>query len=300
MSRRLKSYACRYAAMFLAAATLALATGCAAPAARELWADLSAKGAAYGFAPLTVSTPPFALSALLKTPQNGTAPEYLVVYLEGDGRVLTPQGTVRDDPTPSKTLVFDLAALDPAPAVLYLARIGQFQPQDAGPGNQTYWSEGRLGPDAVQAAAAAVTALKERTGARRVYLIGFSGGGGLACLLAARRDDVAGLVTVAGLLDHDWWTTTNNYPALTASLNPADFAAKLADIPQIHFYGLDDTLISPAMSARFAGLADFKDLTRVAVPGGHDTGWQKAWPGLLQNYVLPMRERTEELRNHMP
>ena len=131
-----------------------------------------------------------------------------------------------------------------------------------------------------------MTAIKERTGTNRIYLVGFSGGGGLACLVAARRDDVA------GLLDHDWWTRTNNYPPLTDSLNPADFAAKLADIPQIHFYGMDDKLISPAMSARFESLAPFKDFTRAAAPAGHDTGWQKAWPGLLQRYVLPLRERT--------
>lgn len=288
MSRRLKRIVRRYAAMLTAAAVLA--AGCAAPTSKELWMDLSAKGAAHGFTPLAVSVPPFALSALLKEPPKGVAPKYLVVYLEGDGRVLTPQGVVRDDPTPAKTLVFDLAALDPAPLVLYLARIGQFQPQYAGIAYQTYWSEGRLGPAAVQAADEAVTAIKERTGTNRIYLIGFSGGGGLACLVAARRDDVAGLVTVAGLLDHDWWTRTNNYPPLTESLNPADCAAELAHIPQIHFYGADDKLIAPALSARFADLAAFRDLTRVAVPAGHDTGWQKAWPGLLQKYVLPMRE----------
>lgn len=176
-------------------------------------------------------------------------------------------------PTPSKTPVFDLAALAPAPAVLYLARIGQFQPQYTGTAYQTYWSAGRLGPEAVLAADEAVTAIKERTVTNRIYLVGFSGGGGLACLVAARRDDVA------GLLDHDWWTRTNNYPPLTDSLNPADFAAKLADIPQIHFYGMDDKLISPAMSAKFESLTAFKDFTRAAAPAGTTQAGKK--PGRI-------------------
>ena len=279
----------RYFTAALLLAALALLAGCAAPGGRELWAELNARGINSGFTPLIIQTPPLALSALLKAPQNGATPEYLAIYLEGDGRVHTPRGKLSDDPTPSRSLVFELARLDPAPAVLYLARIGQYQPEYAGEAYQTYWSEGRLGPAVVRTADEAVTQIKARTGAERIYLIGYSGGGGLACLLAARRNDVAGLITVAGLLDHVWWTDANGWPPLYASLNPADFADKLANIPQIHFYGTKDELITPEMSARFASLAEFQDFTRASVPAGHNDGWQDAWPGLLQKYVLPMR-----------
>ena len=220
----------RYFTAALLLAALALLAGCAAPGGRELWAELSARGINSGFTPLIIQTPPLALSALLKAPQNGATPEYLAIYLEGDGRVHTPRGKLRDDPTPSRSLVFELARLDPAPAVLYLARIGQYQPEYAGEAYQTYWSDGRLGPAVVRAADEAVTQIKAHTGAERIYLIGYSGGGGLACLLAARRNDVAGLVTVAGLLDHVWWTSANHYPPLSTSLNPADFADNLAGL----------------------------------------------------------------------
>lgn len=282
----------QWAVVIWACAILALIPACASTTA-ELWADLSAQGKAKGFEPLNISTPPFALSALLKAPPNGDGAEYLVVYLEGDGRVLNQRGILRDDPTPSRSMVFELAALDPAPAVLYLARIGQYQAQYTGVAYQAYWAEGRLAPAVVHAADEAITTIKARVGAKRVYLIGFSGGGGLACLLASQRRDAAGLVTVAGLLDHEWWTRTNNYPPLTGSLNPADFAADLAAVPQIHFYGRDDTLATPEMSARFASLAAFENLSRVAAPAGHDTGWPQAWPGLLRDYVLPLRASVE-------
>ena len=281
----------RYFAAALLFVALALLAGCAAPSGQELWVELSARGINSGFTPLTIQTPPFALNALLKTPPNGAAAEYLAVYLEGDGRVISPRGKLRDDPTPARSLVFELARLDPAPAVLYLARIGQYRPEYAGAAYQTYWSESRLSPVVVRAADEAVTQIKARTGAQHIYLIGYSGGGGLACLLATKRDDVAGLITIAGLLDHVWWTSANHYPPLSESLNPADFAANLADTPQIHFYGTEDTLISPEMSARFASLAEFQDFTRVPVPADHDAGWEDAWPGLLQKYVLPLRQR---------
>ena len=276
----------------LALALPALLTACA-PTTPELWANLRAKGAEHGFTPLRIPTPPLALSALLKAPPGNAPAEYLVVYLEGDGRVLAGRGAVRDDPTPAKTLVFDLAAQDPAPAVLYLARIGQFQPQYTGAAYQTYWAEGRLGPEAVRAAGTAIATVKTRLAVQRVYLVGYSGGGGLACLLAAQDPDVAGLVTLAGLLDHVWWTSTNHYTPLSASLNPADFAPQLANLPQIHFYGLEDTMITPEMSARFLSLAPFANAARLGVPADHHTGWQEAWPGLLRHYVLPLREGAE-------
>lgn len=291
LARGVFARAGRYFTAALLLAALAFLAGCAAPGGRELWGELSAKGINNGFTPLIIQTPPFALSALLKAPANGVTPEYLAIYLEGDGRVLTRRGKLRDDPTPSRSMVFELARLDPAPAVLYLARIGQYQPEYTGEAYQTYWSEGRLSPAVVRAADEAVTQIKARTGAERIYLIGYSGGGGLACLLAARRHDVAGLVTVAGLLDHVWWTSANNSSPLSESLNPAEFADNLANIPQIHFYGAEDELITPEMSARFASLVEFQDFTRVSVPAGHNNGWQDAWPGLLQKYALPMRQR---------
>ena len=274
----------------------ALLAGCAPATTAELWADLNAREAENGFRPLTVPAPPFSLRGLLKAP-TGAAPDYLVVYLEGDGRILTRNGQLRMDPTPTRPLVPDLAALDPAPAVLYLARIGQYQPQNTGATYASYWSEGRLAPEAVRATDEAVSIVKSRTGAKRLYLIGYSGGGGMACLVAARRSspdgehDVAGLITVAGLLDHAWWTATNHYPPLSVSLNPADFAPALVGLPQIHFYGEEDILITPEMSARFASLAAFKNLRRVPVPAEHGSGWLEAWPELLQKYVIPMRQR---------
>jgi esterase/lipase len=47
---------------------------------------------------------------------------------------------------------------------------------------------------------AAVTALKRASGASRLRLVGYSGGGVMAMLLAARRDDVAQVVTIAAPL----------------------------------------------------------------------------------------------------
>lgn len=65
-------------------------------------------------------------------------------------------------------------------------------------------------------------ALKQRFGATRLTLVGYSGGAAVAALLATRRNDVARLVTVDGNLDHRAWTAHHRVTPLTGSLNPAE------------------------------------------------------------------------------
>jgi pimeloyl-ACP methyl ester carboxylesterase len=186
-------------------------------------------------------------------------------------------------------MTLDLAIQDPAPRVLYLARIGQFMPAYATPSNKVFWSSGRLAPQAVAAADEAINQAKLKAGASVVHLVGFSGGGGLAVLLAESRDDVRTLVTVAGLLDTEWWVRTRNFKPMQQSLNPADRAASIRQVPQVHFYGTEDNVIPPEMSRVFAARAHFVKLSRVGVPSAHDRGWAERWKALLEEYILPLR-----------
>jgi len=65
----------------------------------------------------------------------------------------------------------------------------------------------------------AVSQLKSTFGTTtQIQLIGYSGGGATAALIAARRDDISRLITVAGNLDHDKWTQLHTITPLTHSL----------------------------------------------------------------------------------
>jgi len=194
---------------------LLLLAGCPAPGG-QAWVNLSQKARDNGFKPVNFNTPPFLLAGLIKG-QPGS--EALVVYLEGDGRGVV-RGKVTQDPTPGQPLSYELAEADPAPAVLYLARIGQYQPSQTGLEFQPYWSEKRLAEEAVAAAGQAIDEAKRRLEAKRIHLVGYSGGGGLALLLAQRRTDVASLVTVAGLLDTQWWVREKKLPTPHRFLKP--------------------------------------------------------------------------------
>lgn len=267
-----------------------LLAACAAPGG-QAWTSLSQRARDNGFKPVSFTPRPFLLAGLLKG-QPGS--DTLVVYLEGDGRGVV-RGRVTQDPTPGQPLSYELAEADPAQAVLYLARIGQYQPTQTGQEFQPYWSDKRLANEAVTAAGQAIDEAKSRLSARRIHLIGYSGGGGLALLLAQRRSDVVSLVTVAGLLDTQWWVQEKNYHPLTGSLNPADQAARLTNLPQVHFYGSFDPIIPGAMSSHFHSLAPFTNFQRVEVQTNHWKNWATWWPDLLNLHVLPLRSRAEAL-----
>lgn len=268
-------------------ALVLLFAACAARPALTI-TDISARGEESDFLPIIFDTGSFRLFGLLRDGGGGGSP--LVVYLEGDGRVVQANGSLSQDPTPTRALGFELALQDPAPRVLYLARIGQYLPEHTGERYQTYWLEERLGVTVLLAADRALDQALEATGARGLHLVGYSGGGGLAALLAQHRKDVLSLVSVAGLLDTDYWTEHHGLVPLTG-LNPADRASTLAALPQLVFVAKEDRVVPPAVAESYKRSADFADLRLILVSGSHSSHWAVLWPRLLREQVQPLRDR---------
>ncbi len=273
--------------------SLLLLSSACAKTSPEIWAGMASNAATNGFEAKTFNAKPFLLAGLLKNEPSKN--NNLVVYIEGDGAALTYGKKVSLDPSPNFAQSYELAMLDPAPKVLYLARIGQFQPSQTGPLYQKYWAEARFSNDAVEAANEAINQAKAQTGASYVQLIGFSGGGALATLLAERRNDVKSLITVAGILDISWWVDTYDYKPLSGSLNPADRAAMISTLPQIHINGKADTIAPPQMAIQFKQKADFKNFRILTLANGHYSGWTKAWPQILRQHALPLRLKAQNL-----
>jgi hypothetical protein len=214
----------------------------------------------------------------------------LSVYIEGDGANWIDRRQPAD-PTPEAPDSFRLAMADPAPNRLYLARPCQFLPAaDLARCNPAYWGQRRHAPEVVAALNAAIDREKAASGAGRVLLHGKSGGGVEAALLAARRDDVAFLMTAAAYLDTGRWTTMLGVTPLTGSLNPADAVARLAAIPQVHLAGADDAVVPPAVvqsyAARFGARQSGPASVDVVVLRGFDHAccWRREWPRLLATY----------------
>jgi pimeloyl-ACP methyl ester carboxylesterase len=196
----------------------------------------------------------------------------LHVYLDGDG-VPWLGGHPTADPTPRDPLVLDLLALDPAPAV-YLGRPCYHGLAGESACAPALWTSARYSETVVRSLAAAARRIAAARGAERIVWLGYSGGGALAMLLAARVPETAGVVTVAANLDVDAWADQQGWERLTGSLNPARQPPLPARVYQRHYAGGRDRTVPPAASAHAAGLV-------VVAEYDHRCCWTALWPAVL-------------------
>lgn len=221
--------------------------------------------------PAVFDTDTYRIQAVL--PQVRT--EHLRIYIEGDGKAWATKSQPSTDPTPTVPLVSMLAAADPAPSA-YIARPCQYISSDRC--NIHVWTDLRFSRAAVASVSNAVDQAKRITGATTIDLVGYSGGGALALLVAAQRDDVTSIQTLAGNLTPAGWVRLQSLSPLQDALEPADFAPKLRDIPQRHLVGTHDKTIPPSLAAQYAAsLGRSTCLQIVTVDASHENGWRSAW-----------------------
>ena len=209
----------------------------------------------------------------------------LVVYIEGDGLAWINRAQLSEDPTPTDPVALRLAAEDNAATVLYLARPCQFATLTETRGcDAKYWSAARYGSDVVDAINRAISEVAAGAGKSRLELVGYSGGGVIATLLAARRDDVVRVISVAANLDVAFWTDYHKASPLFQSLNPADFADRLARTPQVIFVGGRDDIVPAAVVEHYA--QEFPPAASIKIVSladdAHDCCWAEKWPELLR------------------
>ncbi|RJG05180.1 alpha/beta hydrolase [Noviherbaspirillum cavernae] len=256
-------------------------TSCAtiSPETRRHHADTLAS--AEGWQRLTLPTQHFVLAAY--APAAIRSDKILTVYIEGDGMAWLTRSQPSDDPTPRQPVSLELALRHTRGNAAYLARPCQYVAgADRRGCDEPYWTARRFAPEVIDASNEAIDALKRRFDAQQLVLAGYSGGGAVAALVAARRSDVVRLVTVAGNLDHAAWTRLHRVLPLEGSLNAADAWQSLQDIPQLHFVGGKDATIPPGMTASY--LSRFpvarRPEMRVVEDFSHVCCWAGQWPAL--------------------
>lgn len=247
---------------------------------------------AYDWRRLDIETSPFVLTAYLprqSSPDHFGADKALTVYIEGDGLAWITRSRPSPDPTPVAPIGLELAFSHSDLLVAYLARPCQYTMMgDNAVCGQKYWTTHRFAPEVIAAASHAIDILKKETGAAKIQLAGYSGGGAIAALVAAQRDDVVGLRTVAGNLDHALWTERHFIDPLNGSLNPVDVATRISHLPQLHFVGTEDKVIPRDIAESFItkqGAAKCSEIVSVK-DVDHSHGWVEHWPELL-SHPLP-------------
>jgi predicted esterase len=205
------------------------------------------------------------------------------VYIEGDGLAWLSRHQLSSDPTPRQAIGLALAARDPSPNVVYLARPCQFNDFDRTPCASTYWSDKRFSEEVISAMNHAVETFAQQLPGQDIHLIGYSGGAAVAALIAARRHDIASLRTVAGNLDHVALNALHQVSPMPDSLNAIDAAPKLATLPQLHFIGGQDQVIPELIAQRFLTAVGNRCAQVITqADASHTEGWIEHWPHLLK------------------
>lgn len=229
----------------------------------------------------------FELLTYSRTTVPGAA---VTIYIEGDGSAWRTSHQLSADPTPKNPLALKLALRDPAANIAYIARPCQYVIKSGRDENcsSDYWSGKIFSPPVISAMNQACSHMQEQASARGIHLVGYSGGGAVAVLVASRRNDVLSIRTVAGNLDHQEVCRHHKVSPLIGSLNAIDVAEKIRYIPQIHFCGSKDCVVPAAVARRFVARQSEPRCSRVVVLQnvGHHKGWLDQWPALLRMPML--------------
>jgi len=204
------------------------------------------------------------------------------VYLEGDGYAWRTRNRASSDPTPVDPIGLRLAARDKSGAtVVYLGRPCQYLDESAPQANACrpiLWTNARYGDAVVDALNQQLDRVVEGAGKGVIRIVGYSGGGVLAALLAARRTDVAAIATIAAPLDVDAWTTQSGVTPLYLSKRPMDEVEWLRGVRQDHFNGGADAIAPAETTRRFVRAGGTDAPVRVHVwPEMTHRGWPARW-----------------------
>lgn len=212
----------------------------------------------------------------------------LHVYIEGDGLAFIRRNQISSNPTPINPIAQKLAASDDTANVLYLARPCQYTKiTDYTVCPPALWTNARYSQQVIDTMSNALDIALDGfkiEKKRSITLIGYSGGGVIAALLAAQRDDIDTLVTIAGNLDTEAWTRHHNDSPLINSINPLDYAEQLETIRQFHWTGDKDKVVPSIIIEKYLQQLGSPHIAKkISVPGfDHSCCWESIWPQALQ------------------
>lgn len=251
--------------------TILVLGGCASPGQRL---DQRAREAGLQIVPIDVGGFPGLI--YMKRPPAPVPDAPLTLYLESDGLPWVDGRRPSADPTTRQPVALELLIRSPAPAA-YVTRpcYHGLRPDQCG---VELWTGARYSSEVVDSMVASVREAQRLSGAKRVALVGYSGGGALAVLIAERLDNVASVVTIAANLDTDAWTRHHEYLPLSQSLNPA-LSDRSHPWPELHLRGTNDQVVPIPTTEKY--FARYPRARRLTIEGfDHACCWVRDWPRL--------------------
>jgi len=207
-----------------------------------------------------------------------------VFYIEGDGYAFNGRYSISDNPTPLHPMLLKLASLDDRPNVVYIARPCQYTDMDLNPKcNESYWTDRRMSEEVVASVNMAIESINNR---QNFSLIGYSGGGGIAVLIAARNNRVKDIITLAANLNHVSFNRHHNTKPMIGSLNPIDYAVKIRNIPQLHVSGSADNIVPTFIAEEYIKKSDSPCVEGCIFNGlHHQNNWDLYWKNIFNKPI---------------
>tara|TARA_R110000850_G_C9982435_1_gene466137 strand:+ start:192 stop:1025 length:834 start_codon:yes stop_codon:yes gene_type:complete len=224
-------------ALFALISSIALLTSCASTSERP---DAQARES--GLDNLAIAGGPFILQAYERVMPGSHAH----VFIEGDGRPWRSGGRViSEDPTPKRLLALGWMDKVPGPT-LYLGRPCYLTSVADQSCDSLLWTYGRYSELVVQSMATGLESwLRLRPQITSLTVVGHSGGGVLALLLAERVVSVDQVIAVSTPVDIDLWAAMHRYTPLFASLNPARQHTWRKNVQRRLYFGEHDREVPP-------------------------------------------------------
>ncbi len=253
-------------------------SGCLSPSQR-----FDQTAAQHGFRKTQVDGNGFRHAVYLRTRDTASSRlarhDALHLYIGGDGTPWQRGRFPAKDPTPRYPVALTLLAQDPTPSAL-LGRPCYHGLATAPPCQESVWTDGRYSATVVSSMTVAAIRLSQDFAIGELVLVGYSGGGTLAVLMAETLPSVRAVVTIAANLDITAWTQRHGYHPLTRSLNPHERQPLPASIQQLHLVGGNDTNVPSTIVQTYA-----KRQPQAQVwlfPGDdHRCCWPQRWPDAL-------------------
>lgn len=223
----------------------------------------------------TVMAPPYVLASWYRISEPGSP---IRIYIEGDGHSFDAYNRPTANPTPTSTFLREIAANDPNPNVAYLGRPCQYLQTNTC--TQDDWTCGRFSPQIVNSMEQSVLQLSKKGQTKDIVLIGYSGGAQIAGLVAVRHPQkINRIITIAGVLDQQAWTSYHNDSPLDKSLNLKNYEEIFNQIPQTHFIGKKDRVVPNHLTESFV-----KDKSTIITleKADHQKGYDSALNQLYQ------------------
>jgi hypothetical protein len=226
---------------------------------------------AIGYAETELQTHPFKIYAAV--PHVIHKPNAIVV-IEGDGYAFSSRYRVSNNPTPTDPVGLRIIKSSDSGAI-YLARPCQYVWQETC--TPEYWSSKRFSREVLQSYNDALNQLKHRYNINTFHLVGFSGGAYVSLMLAATRDDIERVDTIAGLLDPQRWVEFHGLSPLILDYSANELIMRSKGVAFDHLCSEKDKVLPCSLHREFVNKARLKHLNNHSLKEDRGSGHSDLW-----------------------